>query len=206
MKRALIIAAAMSFLLPGLSVAQSDQQGAPNAGAQSRPGGRPATPTNRPATPTNRPGTPTNRPSNNRPGPPARPPGRPNPPPQPNGRQPSRPQPGKPPQSGRPGVRPPLIAQPLPPRGNQFWHRGQYYGRIRGPAFAYPPGWQYRRWTIGGQLPALFLAPGYFYQGWAALGLEAPPPGYAWVRYGPDLLEVNLSTGEVEDVVYGVFM
>jgi Ni/Co efflux regulator RcnB len=93
----------------------------------------------------------------------------------------------------------------LPPRGNQFWHRGQYYGRIRGPAFAYPPGWQYRRWTIGAQLPPLFLAPSYYYQGWAALGLEAPPPGYSWVRFGPDLLEVNLTTGEVEDVVYGVF-
>jgi Ni/Co efflux regulator RcnB len=69
----------------------------------------------------------------------------------------------------------------------------------------YPPGWQYRRWTIGVRLPPVFLAPTYVYPDWAALGLEAPPPGYAWVRFGPDLLEVNLTTGEVEDVVYGVF-
>jgi hypothetical protein len=95
--------------------------------------------------------------------------------------------------------------QPLPPRGNQFWHRGSYYPRIRGPAFAYPPGWQYRRWTIGARLPPWLLAPAYFYPGWATLGLETPPPGYVWVRFGPDLLEVNLVTGEVEDVVYGVF-
>jgi Ni/Co efflux regulator RcnB len=96
--------------------------------------------------------------------------------------------------------------RPLPPRGNQFWHRGQYYPRIRGPAFVYPRGYAYRRWTIGAHLPALFLAPPYFYAGYAGLGLQPPPPGYQWVRYGPDLLLVNLRTGEVEDVVYGVFM
>jgi Ni/Co efflux regulator RcnB len=94
----------------------------------------------------------------------------------------------------------------LPPRGNQFWHRGRYYSRIRGPAFVYPRGWHYRHWAIGARLPPPLLAPVYIYQGWAALGLGEPPPGYAWVRYGPDLLEVNLNTGEVEDVVYGVFL
>ena len=94
----------------------------------------------------------------------------------------------------------------MPPRGSQFWHRGHYNNRVHGPAFAYPPGWGYRQWTIGSRLPPLFLAPTYFYPGWAALGLQAPPPGYDWVRYGPDLLLVNLNTGEVEDVVYGVFM
>jgi Ni/Co efflux regulator RcnB len=96
--------------------------------------------------------------------------------------------------------------RPLPPRGNQFWHRGQYYPRIHGPAFAYPRGYAYRRWTIGAHLPALLIAPPYFYAGYAGLGLQPPPPGYQWVRYGPDLLLVNLRTGEVEDVVYGVFM
>jgi Ni/Co efflux regulator RcnB len=93
----------------------------------------------------------------------------------------------------------------LPPRGNQFWHRGKYYSRIRGPAFTYPPGWQYRRWSIGVRLPPLLVAPSFFYQGWAALGLQQPPAGYSWVRFGPDLLLVNLTTYEVEDVIYGVF-
>jgi Ni/Co efflux regulator RcnB len=51
----------------------------------------------------------------------------------------------------------------------------------------------------------LLVAPSYYYQGWAALGLQQPPPGYAWVRFGPDLLLVNLTSYEVEDVVYGVF-
>ncbi len=94
----------------------------------------------------------------------------------------------------------------MPPRGSQFWHRGHYYNRVHAPPFAYPRGWGYRQWSIGARLPPLFLAPAYFYPGWAALGLQAPPYGYDWVRYGPDLLLVNLTTGDVEDVVYGVFM
>ncbi|HEY1935498.1 MAG TPA: RcnB family protein [Acetobacteraceae bacterium] len=171
----ILVAAALGLLLPGLAFAQPDQRG-PQAG-QERQGGRPAAPANRPG-----PGAP------QRPAPAASP----------------RQVQGRP--VGRPAAgRPSMVAQPLPPRGNQFWHRGQYYTRIRGPAFRYPPGWAYRRWTIGARLPALFLAPAYFYAGWAALGLAAAPPGYAWVRYGPDILEINLGTGEVEDVIYGVF-
>ncbi|HEX4365600.1 MAG TPA: RcnB family protein [Rhodopila sp.] len=191
MIRALMVAAALSLVLPGVPMAQQR----PDAGAQGKPGGKPATHENRPGNP-GRPNSP-NRPARPQP---ARP--------QPARPQPARPQPGRPtpPQAGRPGNRPnAAVSRPLPPRGNQFWHRGKYYGRIHGPAFAYPRGWQYRRWSIGGQLPAILAAPSFFYQGWAALGLQQPPPGYSWVRFGPDLLLVNLTTYEVEDVVYGVF-
>ena len=55
-------------------------------------------------------------------------------------------------------------------------------------------------------LPPLFLAPNYYFQNWASLGLQAPAPGYVWVRFGPDLLLINQNTNEVEDVVYGAFM
>ena len=71
--------------------------------------------------------------------------------------------------------------------------------------FVYPPGWAYRRWVVGAVLPALFLAPAYYYADWAAVGLSPPPPGYEWVQYGPDLLLVNVATGQVVDVAYGVF-
>ena len=97
------------------------------------------------------------------------------------------------------------LVRPLPPRGQQFWHRGQYYGRVQAPPFVYPRGWGYRQWWIGGRLPPLFVSPGYYYPDWAALGLQAPVPGYVWVRFGPDLLLVNLVTNEIEDVVYGAF-
>jgi Ni/Co efflux regulator RcnB len=195
MKRILVVVTTIGLLLPGLALAQSDQR--------EHQGGRgEAAPANRPASPAQerRPGPP--GPPHQAQAMPARPPA-------------ARPPAGRPPQAyerppqayGRPpqAYGRPVVAQPLPPRGNQFWHRGRYYGRIHGPAFVYPRGWAYRRWTIGARLPPVLFAPAYFYPGWAALGLGAAPPGYAWVRYGPDLLEVNLTSGEVEDVVYGVF-
>ena len=54
-------------------------------------------------------------------------------------------------------------------------------------------------------LPGLFLAPPYYYGGYAPLGLGPPPAGYQWIRYGPDLLLVEVTTGRIADVVEGVF-
>jgi Ni/Co efflux regulator RcnB len=54
-------------------------------------------------------------------------------------------------------------------------------------------------------LPPAFLAPPYYYDEYAPLGLGPPPAGYRWVRYGPDLLLVNIATGRIADVVDGVF-
>jgi Ni/Co efflux regulator RcnB len=91
------------------------------------------------------------------------------------------------------------------PQG-QFHFRGHAFARVpfRHP-FVYPPGWGYRRWAVGAIMPPLFLVPAYYYAEWGELGLPAPPPGYEWVQYGPDLLLVNVTTGEIVDVAYGVF-
>jgi len=121
----------------------------------------------------------------------------------------ARPQPAMHAPAARPQAareRPALAPRPLPPRADRFYHRGQDFARIHGPAYAYPAGWHYRRWDIGLRLPPALFAPGYYYDGWAALGLQGPPPGYTWVRFGPDLLLVNIDSGEVEDVAYGVFL
>jgi Ni/Co efflux regulator RcnB len=111
-----------------------------------------------------------------------------------------------------PGHRPPGNGHHKPPgsgwhkpRPSQWWWRGKWINRIRVSAFLYPHGWSYRYWYVGDLLPALFLAPQYYYDDVAPLGLETPPPGYRWVRYGPDLLLVNLRTGSVEETAYGVF-
>jgi Ni/Co efflux regulator RcnB len=79
-------------------------------------------------------------------------------------------------------------------------------GRIRGPSFLYPPGYAYQHWAAGLLLPGIFLSGSYYYDGYAALGLSPPPPGFRWVRYGPDLLLVNVVTGRIRDVAYGVFL
>ncbi|HEY1604644.1 MAG TPA: RcnB family protein [Allosphingosinicella sp.] len=94
-------------------------------------------------------------------------------------------QPARPPH--RPGVRP------------------QSFRPIHRPAFHYPRGYRYRRWTTGLILPHIFLSNVYYFGDWADLGFGPPPPGYAWVRYGPDLLLVNRYTGRIRDVVYGAF-
>jgi hypothetical protein len=83
--------------------------------------------------------------------------------------------------------------------------RGRPINRVHLAPFVYPNGWAYRRWAVGAILPPLFLAPAYFYADWATLGLDPPQPGFQWVRYGPDLLLVNVTTGAVVDTVYGVF-
>jgi hypothetical protein len=101
----------------------------------------------------------------------------------------------------------PMFAHPGggPPGGPQFTYRGRPFNRVHINPFIYPSGWAYRQWAVGAFLPPLFLAPSYYYPDWAALGLPPPPPGDQWVRYGPDLLLVDASTGQVVDVVNGVF-
>ncbi len=107
-----------------------------------------------------------------------------------------------PPGPGRPGF---AGGRPGGPPGPQFSYRGRMINRVHLAPFVYPSGFGYQRWGIGAALPPLFLVPAYFYADWATLGLAPPQPGFQWVRYGPDLLLVNIATGQVVDAVYGVF-
>jgi hypothetical protein len=91
------------------------------------------------------------------------------------------------------------------PHGGPLTFRGHEIHRAHLAPFVYPSGYRYQRWAGGMVLPPLFLVPAYFYADWAALGLVAPEAGFQWVRYGPDVLLVNVTTGEVVDAVYGVF-
>ena len=182
MKRLAIFTLSAGLLLPALSFAQPPGGRPSDQRADQRPGGD----QNRPE----RPGG-----DQNRPGRPDRPVTLP------------APVPGRP---GNPGMRPPQYRPPAmrpPPRPNrpQFSWRGRYYNPVFGPAFRYPPGYAYRRWAIGTFLPGLFLTTSYYYDDWRGLGIEPPPRGRRWVRYGPDLLLVNMRNRRVEDVIYGVF-
>jgi Ni/Co efflux regulator RcnB len=105
-----------------------------------------------------------------------------------------------------PAHRPAAARAPYGPRpAHRFLSGGGWHHSIRGPAFVYPSGFAYRSWTTGAILPPVFLTSAYFYDGYATLGLGPPPAGYRWVRYGPDLLLVNVVSGRVADVVDGVF-
>jgi Ni/Co efflux regulator RcnB len=194
MKRLFCAVAAIALMSPTANAAQSQNQDhrsnrseqRQNRPAQQRPQTRP----NRTAHPTQqRPQTrptrrtaqrPTNRPSK---------PSRPTRPTNPSNRP------------SRPSTQP--VARPLP-----VYHPGRRpstYHRVRAPSFRYPHGYRYRRWSVGLILPRLFLSNSYYWNDWGALGLGPPPPGYVWVRYGPDLLLVSRYTGRVADVIYGAF-
>ena len=61
-----------------------------------------------------------------------------------------------------------------------FMYHGRPFNPIHAAPFVYPHGWAYRRWVVGATLPPLFLAPAYYYSGWATLGLLPPQPnGFA---------------------------
>jgi len=184
MLRAFAVAAMLSLALPTLALAEEhkdEHKGAPPP----HPGGPPPHP---PGPPPHPPGPPPHPP-----GPPPHPPGPPGPPPHPPG--PPGPPPGPPPHPPGP---------PGPPPG-AFHYHGHEFHPVHVNPFVYPPGWGYQRWAIGAVVPPWILARDYWYTDWAALGFDPPPPGYQWVRYGPDLLLVNVVTGQVAEVVPDVF-
>jgi len=181
MFRMLAIAALLALVLPTLALAEEEHPGKP------RPAARPAAP-----------------PHPGGPPPGARPAFVPHGPvPGPHGPVPG---PHGPMVGPHPGPGPVVVGPHGPVYGpGRFSFRGHDFNRVHLNPFIYPPGWAYRQWAVGAVLPPLFLAREYYYPEWAALGLEPPPPGFQWVRYGPDLLLVNEVTGQVADVAYGVF-
>ena len=72
-------------------------------------------------------------------------------------------------------------------------------------SYVRPSGWYAHRWTFGEFLPAFFFARNYWILDWGNFYLDAPPPGTVWVRVGDDALLIDEYSGEVIEVVYGVF-
>ena len=77
--------------------------------------------------------------------------------------------------------------------------------RYRLPAYRWPRGFEYRRFTFGQYLPRAFFGQDYWLYDYSDYGLPYPPPGTAWVRYGPDALLIDRDSGEIVQVIYGVF-
>jgi Ni/Co efflux regulator RcnB len=61
-----------------------------------------------------------------------------------------------------------------------------------------------RRWARGEYLPRSYLADTYYVRDYGAYGLEAPPPGYTWVRPDPrddQYYMVQLATGLIQQIL-----
>lgn len=203
MKYVLSALAALCFL-PVVALAQQGGGAPNNPNAPNTPSTRPAT-GQRPvgANPGANTGQtrPTNRPAvGERPvgGPPAADNNRPN---RPSARPPQH-RPRPPSSVHRPPHRPGVWHRP---RAHQWYWRGRWVHRIRGPRFVFPRGYRYRHWGFGQRLPVVFLAAPFFFDDFLSLSLQPPPPGFRWVRFGPDLFLVDMRTGEIVDAAYGVF-
>jgi Ni/Co efflux regulator RcnB len=72
-------------------------------------------------------------------------------------------------------------------------------------AYRRPPGWHEHHWVYGEVLPRAYWGPQYLLADYWLFALEVPPVGYEWVREGSDALLVNVTTGEILQVEYGVF-
>jgi Ni/Co efflux regulator RcnB len=68
-----------------------------------------------------------------------------------------------------------------------------------------PQGYHYQHWNYGDRLPYGWFAESFWLTQYEDYDLADPPYGYAWVREGPDALLVNVYTGMVVEVEYGVF-
>jgi Ni/Co efflux regulator RcnB len=82
-------------------------------------------------------------------------------------------------------------------RASRHFHIGFYRA---------PTGYSYRRWVYGQRLPSTYFGRDYWLTDYLAFGLMAPPPGFVWVRFGPDALLIDEFTGEIVQVQYGIFI
>jgi|GEM_PF-2596024 len=77
--------------------------------------------------------------------------------------------------------------------------------RFHHSAYVRPAGWYAHRWVYGERLPAAWYAHNYWIVDFSLFGLIAPPYDYEWIRVGDDALLVDIDTGEILRVEYGVF-
>ena len=68
-----------------------------------------------------------------------------------------------------------------------------------------PHGWVGHRWVYGEILPRAYWAAPYILADYWLFSLEVPPVGFEWVRDDTDAILVNISTGQILQVEYGVF-
>lgn len=77
--------------------------------------------------------------------------------------------------------------------------------RFHWGSYRRPGGWYAHRWVYGERLPHDWYGRDYWIGDYVGFGLIAPPDGYQWVRVGDDALLIDVDSGEVLQVEYGVF-
>jgi Ni/Co efflux regulator RcnB len=103
-------------------------------------------------------------------------------------------------------------AQFAGPRGApQHWQAGRFppvmqaRDRFHAGYYRAPYGYYSRAWGFGDFLPRPWFVHDYWLDNFLDFGLPYPPPGYTWVRVGPDALMIDRFTGRIVQVVNGIF-
>lgn len=86
-----------------------------------------------------------------------------------------------------------------------YQHNFQASRSFRIGPYRRPPGWVPHRWAYGQILPRVYWGPQYLIADYWLFALEVPPAGYEWVRDDTDALLIDVNTGEILQVEYGVF-
>lgn len=92
------------------------------------------------------------------------------------------------------------------------WQAGRYppvmtwnQERYRAGFYRPPPGYYYRPWGYGEFLPRPWWIRDYWLMNFLDFDLPYPPPGFIWVRVGPDALMIDQFNGRIVQVVRGIF-
>lgn len=88
---------------------------------------------------------------------------------------------------------------------NRYPHSYQSQRRFRLGAYYPPSGFSLQLWNYGDYLPRAWYSDNYRLTDWWNYDLPMPPPGFDWVRVGPDALLIDTFTGEVVQVVRYLF-
>jgi Ni/Co efflux regulator RcnB len=91
------------------------------------------------------------------------------------------------------------------------WRAGRFppvmwaHDRFRAGSYRQPYGYYSRAWAFGDFLPRPWFAHDYWLDDFLDFDLPYPPPGFVWVRVGPDAVMIDRFTGRVVQVVRGIF-
>jgi Ni/Co efflux regulator RcnB len=96
-------------------------------------------------------------------------------------------------------------ARPATVDRDAYRHNFQAARSYRIGPYHRPSGWHEHRWVYGEVLPRAYWAPEYIIGDYWLFALEVPPAGYEWIRDGNDALLIDVSSGEILQVEYGVF-
>ncbi|HEY2179405.1 MAG TPA: RcnB family protein [Caulobacteraceae bacterium] len=89
--------------------------------------------------------------------------------------------------------------------GPTYLYHGRRYAPIWAPRYHWPRGHPYHRFHRHDRFPRIFLIPEYFIDDYDDYGVAPPPVDAQWVRYGEDLVLVDLDSGDILNVITGFF-